>query len=134
MIYNNSACASATGRRKKAIASVRLILGSGLFSVNGKKMSDYFSSAVLKKTVLQPFELFDISNKFDVVCKVIGGGLTGQAEAIRHGISRALNNLDTEKYRHDLKLYGFLTRDPRMKERKKYGLKAARKRPQFSKR
>lgn len=134
MIYKNNACASATGRRKKAIASVRLILGSGLFYVNGKKMSDYFSSAVLRNTILQPFELFDISKKFDVVCKVIGGGLTGQAGAIRHGISRALNSLDADKYRHDLKFYGLLTRDPRMKERKKYGLKAARKRPQFSKR
>lgn len=134
MIYENKACACGTGRRKKAIAKVRLILGDGKFTINGKNLGDYFSSDVLKQTVFQPLNLFDIKNKFDVVCSVIGGGLSGQAEAIRHGIARALNGLDAVKYRHDLKFYGLLTRDPRMKERKKYGLKAARKRPQFSKR
>lgn len=134
MSYPNNACAYGTGRRKKAIAKVRLVLGDGTFSVNGKSADDYFSSDLLKKVISQPLRLFDITNKFNVICSVIGGGLSGQAEAIRHGISRALNSLDSVKYRHDLKFYGYLTRDPRMKERKKYGLKAARKRPQFSKR
>lgn len=134
MKYLDNSCSAGTGRRKKAIARVRLVLGNGKIRVNNERLDDYFRSRVLKMVVMQPLELFDVSQKFDVICDVQGGGLSGQAGAIRHGISRALNTLDEEKYHHDLKIHGYLTRDPRMKERKKYGLKAARKRPQFSKR
>ena len=134
MKYVNNACSSGTGRRKKAVARIRLILGKGDIKVNGKKIEEYFGSKTLRMIIMQPMELFEVSKKFDIICNVYGGGLSGQAGAIRHGISRALNSLDSDKYRHDLKVNGYLTRDPRMKERKKYGLKAARKRPQFSKR
>jgi len=134
MNYINNACSMGTGRRKKAVARVRLILGNGKFSVNNKTLDEYFGLKDLKALVMQPFDMFEISNKFDVVCNVNGGGITGQAGAIRHGIARALNVLDSDKYHCGLKSAGLLTRDPRMKERKKYGLKAARKRPQFSKR
>ena len=123
-----------TGRRKSSIARVRLIPGgTGAITVNGRKLDNYFGMETLKYIVRQPIEAVGVAGKFDVDVKVQGGGFTGQAGAIRHGISRALLKLD-ENYRHDLKVAGFLTRDPRMKERKKYGLKAARRAPQFSKR
>lgn len=134
MTYVNNACSIGTGRRKKATARVRLVLGNGKFTINERSLDEYFSLKDLRTLVMRPLEMFEVSKKFDVICNVHGGGLTGQAGAVRHGIARALNSLDSEKYRHDLKAAGFLTRDPRMKERKKYGLKAARKRPQFSKR
>ena len=134
MKYVNNACSAGTGRRKKAVARVRFVLGNGNIIVNGKKIEEYFGSKTLRMVVMQPLELFEVSKKFDVICNVFGGGLSGQAGAVRHGIARALNFLDADKYRYGLKVNGYLTRDPRMKERKKYGLKAARKRPQFSKR
>ena len=122
-----------TGRRKKSIARVRLLEGKGAISVNGKTLDEYFGTEVLKVIVKQPLVATNTLDKYDVVCKVVGGGFTGQAGAIRHGISRALLEANGE-YRPELKSNGFLTRDPRMKERKKYGLKKARKAPQFSKR
>ncbi len=122
-----------TGRRKESIARVRLMAGKGEIVVNGKKLDEYFGSDILKVIVNQPFAVTNTVGKYDVVVKVVGGGLTGQAGAIRHGISRALNEANDE-FRPILKANGFLTRDPRMKERKKYGLKKARKAPQFSKR
>ncbi len=123
-----------TGRRKKAIARVRVIPGgSGTITVNKRTLDDYFPLDTLKLIVNQPFVETDTAGKFDVIVNVRGGGYTGQAGAIRHGISRALCTVD-ETYRPALKKAGFLTRDPRMKERKKYGLKKARKAPQFSKR
>lgn len=122
-----------TGRRKKSVARVRLIPGTGVITINGRDIDDYFGLETLKVTVRQPFELMGLLGKFDVICLVNGGGVTGQAGAIRHGISRALLQYD-EATRPELKKAGFLTRDPRMKERKKYGLKAARRAPQFSKR
>ena len=122
-----------TGRRKKSVARVRLVPGEGKFLINDRSLDDYFGLATLKVIVKQPLVLTDTAAKFDVICKVTGGGFTGQAGAIRHGISRALLKLD-EELRPVLKKAGFLTRDPRMKERKKYGLKKARKAPQFSKR
>ena len=122
-----------TGRRKKSIARVSLSEGKGEIIVNGKKLDEYFGTEILKVIVNQPFAATNTVGKFDVKCKVIGGGFTGQAGAIRHGISRALVEANGEN-REALKASGFLTRDPRMKERKKYGLKKARKAPQFSKR
>jgi small subunit ribosomal protein S9 len=122
-----------TGRRKKAIARVRLVPGNGGITINNRSIDDYFGLETLKVVVKQPLVLTHTQNKFDVLCKVIGGGFTGQAGAIRHGIARALLKAD-EELRPALKKAGFLTRDPRMKERKKYGLKKARKAPQFSKR
>ncbi|NLO83268.1 MAG: 30S ribosomal protein S9 [Clostridiales bacterium] len=122
-----------TGRRKKAIARVRLIPGEGRVIINGRDMDDYFGLETLKVTVRQPLELTETMGKFDVVANVKGGGYSGQAGAIRHGIARALLKAD-EGLRPLLKKAGFLTRDPRMKERKKYGLKGARRAPQFSKR
>ena len=122
-----------TGRRKKSIARVRLVPGEGKVIINDRSLDDYFGLETLKVIVKQPLVLTDTASKFDVLCKVIGGGFTGQAGAIRHGISRALLKADDE-FRTVLKKAGFLTRDPRMKERKKYGLKKARKAPQFSKR
>lgn len=122
-----------TGRRKESIARVRLMAGKGEIVVNGKKLDEYFGSEILKVIVNQPFAVTNTVGKYDVVVKVVGGGLTGQAGAIRHGIARALNAANDE-FRPALKANGFLTRDPRMKERKKYGLKKARKAPQFSKR
>ena len=122
-----------TGRRKKSIARVSLSEGKGEIIVNGKKLDEYFGTEILKVIVNQPFNVTNTVGKYDVVCKVVGGGFTGQAGAIRHGISRALLEANGE-YRPSLKANGFLTRDPRMKERKKYGLKKARKAPQFSKR
>ena len=122
-----------TGRRKESIARVRLMTGKGEVTVNGKKLDEYFGSEILKVIVNQPFAVTNTVGKYDVIVKVVGGGLTGQAGAIRHGIARALNEANSE-FRPALKAAGFLTRDPRMKERKKYGMKKARKAPQFSKR
>ena len=122
-----------TGRRKKSIARVRLTEGKGNIVVNGKTLDEYFGTEILKVIVKQPFAVTNTEGKYDVICKVTGGGFTGQAGAIRHGIARALNEAN-EDYRPALKANGFLTRDSRMKERKKYGLKKARKAPQFSKR
>ena len=122
-----------TGRRKKSIARVRLIPGTGVITINGRDVEDYFGYETLKMIVRAPLALTDTLSKFDVKVNVYGGGYTGQAGAIRHGISRALITADPE-LRGALKKAGFLTRDPRMKERKKYGLKAARRAPQFSKR
>ena len=123
-----------TGRRKSSIARVRLIEGGkGTITVNGKDIEEYFGVETLKVIVRQPLTVTNTLSKYDVIAKVEGGGLSGQAGAIRHGIARALNEANSE-YRPELKSNGFLTRDPRMKERKKYGLKKARKAPQFSKR
>ena len=123
-----------TGRRKSSVARVRLVPGNGKITVNGRTIDEYFGLETLKVIVRQPLVLTKTLDKFDVIVKVEGGGFTGQAGAIRHGISRALLEVDAEAYRADLKAAGFLTRDSRMKERKKYGLKAARRAPQFSKR
>ena len=122
-----------TGRRKKSIARVRLLPGSGAVKINKRDIDDYFGLGTLKLIVNQPFGVTDTVGKFDIFCTVVGGGVSGQAGAIRHGVARALLQADAE-YRAALKKAGFLTRDPRMKERKKYGLKAARRAPQFSKR
>lgn len=122
-----------TGRRKKSIARVRLAEGKGTITVNGKTLDEYFNTDVLKVIVKQPLVVTNTLDKYDITCTVTGGGLSGQAGAVRHGIARALNEANLE-YRPALKSAGFLTRDPRMKERKKYGLKKARKSPQFSKR
>ena len=122
-----------TGRRKESIARVRLMAGKGNITVNGKTLDEYFGTEILKVIVNQPFAVTNTVGKYDVVVKVVGGGYTGQAGAIRHGIARALNEANSE-FRPVLKANGFLTRDPRMKERKKYGMKKARKAPQFSKR
>ena len=122
-----------TGRRKKSVARVRLYPGSGEITINGRSIDDYFGLETLKLIVNQPFGVTGTAGKFDIVANVAGGGISGQAGAIRHGVARALLAADAE-YRPALKAAGFLTRDPRMKERKKYGLKAARRAPQFSKR
>ena len=123
-----------TGRRKNSIARVYLVPGTGKVTINKRDMDNYFGLDTLKLIVRQPLELTNTADKFDVLVNVHGGGLSGQAGAIRHGISRALLQVDSDEYRVTLKKAGFLTRDPRMKERKKYGLKAARRAPQFSKR
>ncbi|MFO7154487.1 MAG: 30S ribosomal protein S9 [Caldicoprobacter oshimai] len=122
-----------TGRRKTSVARVRLIPGEGKIIINDRDINDYFGMEPLRIMVRQPLELTGTLGKFDVIAKVEGGGFSGQAGAIRHGISRALLKVD-EGFRPILKKAGFLTRDPRMKERKKYGLKGARRAPQFSKR
>ena len=122
-----------TGRRKKSVARVRVYAGSGKITINNRDIDDYFGLETLKLIVRQPRALTGTADKFDIVCNVQGGGVTGQAGAIRHGLSRALLQYD-ENLRPALKKAGFLTRDPRMKERKKYGLKGARRAPQFSKR
>ncbi|MBR2491157.1 MAG: 30S ribosomal protein S9 [Ruminiclostridium sp.] len=123
-----------TGRRKSSVARVHLFPnGTGSVTINGREMDDYFGLETLKLIVRQPLETTGLIGKVDIVATVSGGGVTGQAGAMRHGISRALLEMDAE-YRPALKAAGFLTRDPRMKERKKYGLKAARRAPQFSKR
>ena len=122
-----------TGRRKSSVSRVRLVPGNGNIIINGRNLDEYFGLETLKLIVRQPLNLTETLEKFDVICTVTGGGVTGQAGAIRHGISRALLQFDAE-LRPVLKAAGFLTRDPRMKERKKYGLKAARRAPQFSKR
>ena len=122
-----------TGRRKHSVARVRVYNGTGKITINGRDIDDYFGLETLKLIVRQPMTLTDTLCKFDIVCTVAGGGVTGQAGAIRHGLSRALLVFNPE-LRPTLKAAGMLTRDPRMKERKKYGLKAARRAPQFSKR
>ena len=122
-----------TGRRKNAVACVRIVPGKGNVTVNGRELEEYFGLETLKIIVKQPLVLTATEDKFDLICKAIGGGLSGQAGAIRHGLSRALLKAD-DTFRPVLKKAGFLTRDPRMKERKKYGLKKARKASQFSKR
>ncbi len=122
-----------TGRRKKSIARVYLVPGKGEVTINKRSMDDYFGMETLKVIVRQPLALTETAEKYDVLVNVKGGGYTGQAGAIRHGIARALLQVDAD-YRPALKKAGFLTRDSRMKERKKYGLKAARRAPQFSKR
>ena len=122
-----------TGRRKSSVARVRVYPGSGKITINGRDIDDYFGLETLKLIVRQPLALTETAEQFDIVCTVAGGGVTGQAGAIRHGLSRALLVFNSE-LRPVLKKAGFLTRDPRMKERKKYGLKAARPAPQFSKR
>ncbi|NLM86833.1 MAG: 30S ribosomal protein S9 [Clostridiales bacterium] len=123
---------NAVGRRKTAVARVRLVPGKGDIIINKRELDDYFGLETLKMTVRQPLNLVNATG-FDVMVNVVGGGLTGQAGAIRHGISRALCKANPE-LRSEIKRAGFLTRDPRMKERKKYGLKGARRAPQFSKR
>lgn len=123
-----------TGRRKSSVARVRLIPGKGNITVNKKSLEDYFGMEILKKEVRRPFEIAGVEGKYDVIATVTGGGFTGQAGALRHGISRAIITIDKEAYRALLKAAGFLTRDSRMKERKKYGLKKARRASQFSKR
>ena len=122
-----------TGRRKSSIARVRLVEGKGTITINGKNIDEYLGTDTLKVIVRQPLTATNTLDKYDVICTVQGGGFTGQAGAIRLGIARALLEANSE-YRPTLKSAGFLTRDPRMKERKKYGLKKARKAPQFSKR
>jgi small subunit ribosomal protein S9 len=123
-----------TGRRKSSVARVYIKPGTGKITVNKKDLDEYFGLDTLKVIVKQPFAVTGTEGKFDVMVNVYGGGFTGQAGAIRHGIARALNEADKEAYRPALKKAGFLTRDSRMKERKKYGLKGARRAPQFSKR
>ena len=122
-----------TGRRKKSVARVRILPGTGVITINGKDIDEYFGIETLKLIINQPFGVTDTMGKFDIIANVNGGGVSGQAGAIRHGVARALVVAD-ENYRPALKAAGFLTRDPRMKERKKYGLKGARRAPQFSKR
>ena len=122
-----------TGRRKKSVARVYLVPGTGKITINKRDIDEYFGFETLKTIVRQPLTATETADKFDVLVSVHGGGFTGQAGAVRHGIARALLEADQE-YRPLLKKEGFLTRDPRMKERKKYGLKAARRAPQFSKR
>lgn len=122
-----------TGRRKSSVARVYLVPGTGKITINKRDIDNYFGLETLKLIVRQPLSLTETVDKFDVLVNVCGGGFTGQAGAIRHGISRALLQADAD-YRPALKKAGFLTRDPRMKERKKYGLKKSRKAPQFSKR
>ncbi len=133
-MYDNKPHFYGTGRRKSSVARVRLYKGTGKITINDRDIDDYFGLDTLKLIVRQPLALTNTGDSFDVVCRVAGGGVTGQAGAIRHGISRALLQYDSEALRPKLKRAGFLTRDPRMKERKKYGLKAARRAPQFSKR
>ena len=122
-----------TGRKKHSVARVRLYNGTGKITINGRDIDDYFGLETLKLIVRQPLNSLDLIGKFDIECTVVGGGVSGQAGAIRHGLARALLKV-SEDYRPILKKAGFLTRDPRMKERKKYGVKAARRAPQFSKR
>ena len=130
----NSEVFRGTGRRKSSVARVRLVAGSGKITVNGKDIQEYFGEETLRVIVKQPLTVTNTEAKFDVVANVKGGGFAGQAGAVRHGIARALNEANKEEYRQVLKSSGFLTRDAREKERKKYGLKKARRAPQFSKR
>lgn len=132
-MYDNNPYFYGTGRRKESVARVRLYPGTGKITINDRDIDDYFGLETLKLIVRQPLVLTGTVEKLDIVCRVNGGGVTGQAGAIRHGLSRALLLYD-EELRSALKQAGFLTRDPRMKERKKYGLKGARRAPQFSKR
>ena len=132
-MYESNPYFYGTGRRKESVARVRVYAGTGKITINNRDIDDYFGLETLKLVVRQPLALTGLTEKFDIVCTVAGGGVTGQAGAIRHGLSRALLQYD-ENLRPALKKAGFLTRDPRMKERKKYGLKGARRAPQFSKR
>ena len=132
-MYDTKPYFNGTGRRKSSVARVRILPGTGAITINGRDIDDYFGLETLKLIVRQPLEATETLGKFDLIVKVGGGGVSGQAGAIRHGLSRALLQVSDE-YRPILKAAGFLTRDPRMKERKKYGLKAARRAPQFSKR
>ena len=132
-MYNNENYFYGTGRRKSSVARVRLLPGNGNVTINGRTMDEYFGLETLRMLVRQPMELTGTMGKYDVIVNVVGGGVSGQAGAIRHGITRALIESD-ETLKPVLKKAGFVTRDPRMKERKKYGLKAARRAPQFSKR
>ena len=132
-MYDSTPYFYGTGRRKKSVARVRVYAGTGKITINNRDIDDYFGLETLKLVVRQPLALTGLTEKFDIVCTVAGGGVTGQAGAIRHGLSRALLQYD-ENLRSALKKAVFLTRDPRMKERKKYGLKGARRAPQFSKR
>ncbi len=132
-MYDSNPYFYGTGRRKKSVARVRIYPGTGKITINDRDIDNYFGLDTLKLIVRQPLNLTETTEKFDVVCRVSGGGVTGQAGAIRHGLSRALLQYDAD-LRPALKKAGFLTRDPRMKERKKYGLKGARRAPQFSKR
>ena len=132
-MYNERPYFYGTGRRKESVARVRLYPGTGSITINGRDIDDYFGLETLKLIVRQPLELTNTLGRFDIETTVAGGGVSGQAGAIRHGIARGLL-LAGDDFRPILKKAGFLTRDPRMKERKKYGLKAARRAPQFSKR
>lgn len=132
-MYDSKPFFYGTGRRKSSVARVRVYNGTGKITINDRDIDDYFGLETLKLIVRQPLAATGSEGKFDIVCRVSGGGVTGQAGAIRHGLSRALLQYDAE-LRPTLKKAGFLTRDPRMKERKKYGLKGARRAPQFSKR
>ncbi len=132
-MYESNPYFYGTGRRKESVARVRVYAGTGKVTINDRDIDDYFGLDTLKLIVNQPLVLTNTKEKFDIVCRVNGGGVSGQAGAIRHGIARALLQYD-ESLRPVLKKAGLLTRDPRMKERKKYGLKAARRAPQFSKR
>ena len=132
-MYDSNPYFYGTGRRKKSVARVRVYPGTGKITINDRSIDDYFGLETLKLIVRQPLALTGTTEKFDIVCRVNGGGVTGQAGAIRHGLSRALLLYD-EALRPALKKAGFLPRDPRMKERKKYGLKGARRAPQLSKR
>lgn len=134
MAKSNKDAFLGTGRRKSSIARVRLTDGKGKITINGKDIEEFFGEETLKVIVRQPLTITDTLGKFDVEAKVTGGGFSGQAGAVRHGIARALNEANREEYRDVLKKAGLLTRDSREKERKKYGLKKARKAPQFSKR
>lgn len=129
-----SAPGAATGRRKQAIARVRIVPGTGKWTINGRTLQDYFPNRVHQQLVNEPFVTLGAEDRFDVMVRIHGGGVSGQAGALRLGIARALNGIDTEGNRPLLKKAGFLTRDPRAKERKKYGLKKARKASQYSKR
>ena len=132
-MYESNPYFYGTGRRKSSVARVRVYPGTGKVTINDRDIDDYFGLETLKTIVRQPLVLTETAEKFDIVCRVSGGGVSGQAGAFRHGVARALLQFD-ENLRPALKKAGFLTRDPRMKERKKYGLKAARRAPQFSKR
>ncbi len=134
MDYNKRPYFYGTGRRKKSVARVRLYNGTGKVTINDRDIDDYFGLETLKVIVRQPLALTDLAEKFDIECRGAGGGVSGQAGAIRHGVARALLQYNSDELRSALKKAGFLTRDPRMKERKKYGLKGARRAPQFSKR
>jgi small subunit ribosomal protein S9 len=132
--FSNIEPAAATGRRKQAIARVRIVPGNGTWSINGRSLDEYFPNKVHQQLVNSPFVELGLEDKYDVVARITGGGASGQAGALRLGIARALNNADVDNNRPVLKKAGFLTRDPRVTERKKAGLKKARKAPQYSKR
>ena len=129
-----TAPAQATGRRKEAVARVRIVPGTGTWTINGRTLEDYFPNKVHQQLVNEPFRTLELDGAYDVIARIDGGGITGQAGALRLGIARCLNEVDEEANRPTLKRAGFLTRDARIKERKKYGLKKARKAPQYSKR